>query len=79
MERAAGIDLLTRNKPFITSSNPIGLPTKVYNKVISHRKVLETHHEEADAILTSRAISTALKNDVHIKVIPDDTDVFLLN
>ena len=74
MERVTSI--LARNKPLITSSNSI--PTEVSNKMISHRKDLETHHEEANVILTSRAISTAFKNDVHIKMISDDTDVFLL-
>ena len=64
------------HKLLITSSNLI--PTEVYNKVISHREGLEIHNEEADIIVTSQASTlSALKNDVHIKVISDGADVFL--
>ena len=67
-----------QNKLVITGKDPI--PVQVWDNSTLQRLDLETHHEEADVIIIHHLIRIVqnANGDLHIKVICDDTDVFIL-
>ena len=68
--------LPTVHKLVLTSSNPN--PVEVYNGVVIHRADLHTTHEEADVIIVNQVVSAAQLGATSLKVIAEDTDVFVL-
>ena len=64
------------NSLVVTEKIPI--PTEVCNGLQIPRPDLKTMHEEADVIIPHQVIYTASLGCCSIKVISDDTDVFVL-
>ena len=64
-----------RNTLVVTSSHPV--PIEVCKGIIIHREDMRTTHEEADVILAQQMVTEAPNRDC-IKVLCDDTDVFVL-
>ena len=65
-----------RHKLVITGSDPT--PIQVKEGKLSLRDDLKTSHEEADVIIVQHMVHLARNGERLIKVICDDTDVFLL-
>lgn len=65
----------TGTKLIFTGSNPI--PVEFFQNRVLNRPELRTTHEEADVIIVQRMVHLASKVD-SIKVVCDDTDVFVL-
>ena len=70
--------VINQTKLVITGKDPT--PVQVWINGTVQRQDLRTHHEEADAIIIHHLvhIASAASDDAHIKVICDDTDVFVL-
>ena len=68
----------TQTKVVITAKHPI--PVQVCNNSTLQRPDLKTHHEEADVIIIHHLVRNAsgASSHSHIKVVCDDTDVFVL-
>ena len=67
-----------QNKLEISGKKPT--PVQVWNNSTVQRLDLKIHQEEADVIIIHHlvCIVSGVSNDAHIKVICDDTDVFIL-
>ena len=70
--------VINQTKLGITGKDPT--PVQVWINGTVQRQDLRTHHEESDAIIIHHLvhIASATNDDAHIKVICDDTDVFVL-
>ena len=70
--------VINQTKLVITGKDPT--PVQVWINGTVQRQDLRTHHEEADVIIIHHLvhIASAASDDAHIKVICDDTDVFVL-
>ena len=70
--------VINQSKLVITGKDPT--PVQVWINGTVQRQDLRTHHEEADVIIIHHLvhIASAASDDAHIKVICDDTDVFVL-
>ena len=64
------------HKLVLTGFDPV--PTQVSEGVQTVREDLRTTHEEADVIIARQMVSAAREGHLSIKVVSDDTDVFLL-
>ena len=60
----------------VTGSSSI--PVEIFKGVAIERRDLETTHEEADVIIPRQVVDAATQGSKCIKVICDDTDVFIL-
>ena len=60
----------------VTGSSSI--PVEIFKGVAIERRDLETTHEEADVIIPRQVVHAATQGSKCIKVICDDTDVFIL-
>ena len=58
-----------------TASNPV--PLEIKRGIVMQRDNMKTTHEEADVILPQQMVSAASNNQC-TKVLPDDTNVFVL-
>lgn len=67
-----------QTKLVITGKDPT--PVQVWNNSTLQRQDLKTHHEEADVIIIHHLVRivSGVSGDSHIKVVCDDTDVFVL-
>ena len=67
-----------KTKLVITGQDPT--PVQVWNNGTIQREYLETNHEEADVIIVHHLvrIASGASDDSYIKVVCDDTDVFVL-
>ena len=63
-------------KLIITASDPT--PVEIFKGVITERRDLYTRHEEADVIIPHQVISAIGKGSSCVRVLSDDTDVFVL-
>ena len=68
--------LPSTNKLVVTSQNPV--PFEICNGVVLQRVDLRTTHEEADVIIVQQVVKLAEDGVSSMKVICDDTDVFIL-
>ena len=70
--------VINQTKQVITGKDPT--PVQVWINGTVQRQDLKTHHEEADVIIIHHLvhIASAASDDAHIKVICDDTAVFVL-
>ena len=66
------------NKHKLTITGPSPAPVEVFKGIAIEQKDLETTHEEADVIILQQVVAAANEGAKCIKVICDDTDVFLL-
>ena len=64
------------NRLVVTSENPI--PNEIVNGRKLLRDDLRTTHEEADVIIVQQMVNLSQHGCLSIKVICDDTDVFVL-
>lgn len=60
----------------VTGQNPA--PTGISQKGISFRQDLKNNHEEADSIVVAQAFHAAAEEGKHIRVVTDDTDVYIM-
>ena len=59
-------------------TGPASIPVEIFKGVAIVRRDLETTHEEADVIILRQVVDAATQDSTSIKVIRDDTDVFIL-
>ena len=59
-------------------TGPASIPVEIFKGVAIERRDLESTHEEADAIIPRQVVDAATQGSKCIKVICDDTDVFIL-
>ena len=59
-------------------TGPASIPVEIFKGVAIERRDLESTHEEADAIIPRQVVDAATQGSNCIKVICDDTDVFIL-
>ena len=60
----------------ITGKEPV--PIEITNGIEHQRHDIKTTHEEADVIIVQQVVHLASARVTNIRVICDDTDVFLL-
>ena len=59
-------------------TGPDSIPVEIFKGVAIERMDFETTHEEADVIIPRQVVDAATQESKCIKVICDDTDVFIL-
>ena len=59
-------------------TGPASVPVEIFKGAAIERRDLETTHEEADVIIPRQVVDAATQGSTCIKVICDDTDVFIL-
>ena len=59
-------------------TGPASITVEIFKGVAIERRDLETTHEEADVIIPRQVVDAATHGSTCIKVICDDTDVFIL-
>lgn len=69
-------ELLANNRLVVTGQDPT--PIEVSNGKVTLRHDLRTTHEEADVVIVQQMVHVALTGASSIRVISDDTDVFVL-
>ena len=65
-----------QNELVITSDDPV--PTAIRNGEVARRNNLRNIHEEADVMIVNQLVDLAGKGVNNIRVVCDDTDVFIL-
>ena len=71
-------DLLPQNGKLLVVTGADPIPMEICNGNIRERADLRTTHEEADVIIIQQAVHSANSGKNSIRVIADDTDVFIL-
>ena len=71
-------DLLPQNGKLLVVTGAEPVPTEMCDGIIRERADIHTTHEEADAIIVQQAVHIAHSGKESIRVIADDTDVFIL-
>ena len=69
-------ELLAENRLVLTGQDPT--PIEVFDGKVTLRHDLRTTHEEADVVIVQQMVHIALTGAPSIRVISDDTDVFVL-
>jgi hypothetical protein len=64
------------HKLVVTGSNPV--PQEIYKENCTPRQDIRSTHEEADIIIAQQVIAACQNGSSSIKVVSDDTDVFIL-
>ena len=59
-------------------TGPAPIPVYIFKGVAIERRDLETTHEQADVIIPRQVVDATTQGSTRIKVICDDTDVFIL-
>ena len=57
---------------------PASIPMEIFKGVATERRELETTHGETDVIIPRQVVDATTQGSTCIKVICDDTDVFIL-
>ena len=68
----------TTAKHSLLVTGPSSIPVEIFKGIVIERKDLELTHEEADVIIPIQVVRAGTQGSTCMKVISDDTDVFIL-